>query len=177
MPPFHVLKDFVMAKRKTLNKDAPKKDTKFKPGDKAALKWTEETVLEVLQKMWDTVATDEDGEKPNNPVRANDIKTLAEVCLINKIGKQRISEWEKQFKDSAPISELLKNIKWVIETRMIYSGQTMDIFVLKNHYGYADKQEVDHTTKGESIRENKIDYSKLSATALKELSDALGPDG
>lgn len=161
-----------MTKNKTIKKKAARKNVdakgRFVKGNKAAEKWTEKTVLETLQKMWDTLATDDEGEKPLNPVRANDIKTLAEVCLINKVSKQRISEWEKDFASSAPVSELLKNIKWVVETRMIYSGQTMDIFVLKNHYSYSDKQEIDHTTKGEKIT-GEIDYSKLSDAALEEI--------
>ncbi|HRQ17718.1 MAG TPA: hypothetical protein PL085_11620 [Agriterribacter sp.] len=150
------------------------KDGRFTKGSTAAVKWTEKTVTEKLQAMWDTLATDDEGEKPANMVRANDIKTLAEVCLMHGISKQRISEWEKDFKDSAPISELLKNIKWVVETRLIYSGQFMDIFVLKNHYGYADKQEVDHTTKGKEMQQSLVfvDADSLSDAQIEKILNA-----
>lgn len=48
---------------------------------------------------------------------------------------------------------------------------TGSIFVLKN-MGWSDKQEIDHTTKGDKIQSNSIDYSKLSDAALREIANA-----
>lgn len=128
--------------KKTAKKGSSKPGT-FQPGQKAAEKWTEKTVLTIMQSMWETVATNEEGEIDKNPIRANDIKTLAEICLIHDVCPDTWAYWSNKFKETQSILRLIKKIEWVIEHRMIYSGQFMDIFVLKNKYGYKDKKEVD----------------------------------
>ena len=45
----------------------------------------------------------------------------------------------------------IKKIKKVCELRLSYSGQVMDIFHLKNHFGYTDKKEVENTIKGGGV--------------------------
>ncbi|MBO9657505.1 MAG: hypothetical protein J7527_01640 [Chitinophagaceae bacterium] len=158
-------------------KPGNKAGKKFEKGNTAALVWTAEKVEETLRKMWDTLTTDEYGDKPSNPIRANDIKTLAEPCLIHGVSKQRISEWEKDFKDVPAVAELLKNIKWVIETRLMYSGTFMDIFVMKNHYDYVDKKDVDHTTKGKAINQAPITFIPADRLSDEQLQQYLNQHG
>ena len=42
---------------------------------------------------------------------------------------------------------------------------------MKNRFGWADSQKIDHTTGGEKIKQE-IDYSKLSDAALREIANA-----
>jgi hypothetical protein len=176
-----------MKKPKKL-KPGRNEEGKFIEGNKAAEKWTEKTVLTKLQEIWATLVKDEDDEVNKNVVRSNDIKTLAEVCLMNGISKQRWSEWKEKFGEkkvenavnedySESVSELIKNIEWVIETRLVYSGGTMDIFVLKNHYGYKDNRELDLGNKDDKPFKTKtIDYSKIPDDVLDTLIAATSQD-
>lgn len=174
--------------KKAVKKSSPKppkdkdgnrtKDGKFQKGHTVNEVWTEAVVLEKLNIIWKTLTTDENGQPPigGNIVRANDIKLLGEVCLMHSVSKQRWNEWTEKFapklKDgtannplySEPITDLIKNIKWLLECRLNYSGATMDIFILKNHYEYKDQQHVDATTKGESV--NNPFYEFLKQTGI-----------
>ena len=153
---------------------------KFTEGNKANEKWNEEEVMKVLNAMWKDLTSDEDGNPPEhrNVVRANDIKLQGEICLMHNVTKQRWNEWEHKFapklKDgsenpnySEPVTDLIKKIKWLLECRLNYSGQTMDIFILKNHYEYKDQQHVDATTKGESVNNPFYEFLKQTSASTK----------
>lgn len=128
------------------------------PGNNAAEKWTEGTVLPILENIWDKL-TEGSEDVGGNVVRANDMKLATEVRLMFGVTKQRWKEWKDKFTTegtehfSDTVSDLIKKIEEVLEARLIYSGQTMDIFVLKNHYDYADKTQTDLTTKGKAIEQ------------------------
>lgn len=172
------------AKKKPAKKKGaiPGRDAKgkFIKGHKENETWTENTVLPIVKAIWDTLTEPLDPDsiipgKPFNVVRANDIKLLGEVCIMHSVSKQRWNEWKEKFaptlKDgikinplfSAPITDLMGNIKWLLECRLNYSGSSMDVFILKNHYEYRDQHQVDATTKGESI--NNPFYEFLKATS------------
>lgn len=161
-------------------KDRTKNGT-FKAGNKAAEKWTQETVLPILEKMWNKLTTDDDGNVPEdkNIVRANDIKLLGEICLMFDVTKQRWNEWEEKFtvqtlKDgtknknfSGPVSDLMKKIKWILECRLTYSGTTMDMFVLKAHYeesGFRFAERMDVTSKDKELGSSFLDFLKQTST-------------
>lgn len=153
---------------------------KFVKGNKAAEEWTEETVLPILQQMWHTLTTDENGEIPDdkNIIRSNDIKLLGEICLMYDVTKQRWNEWEDKFQvtednsySSKPVTDLIKKIRWILECRLNYSGQTMDIFILKAHYkdeGYRFAEQVDVTSKDKEIGSSFIDFLKLTSQGVKK---------
>src|SRR5438045_1846292 len=70
----------------------------FKEGNKAAEKWTEETVLPVLQKMYNTLVHDDiTGQAADNPVRANNIKLQKEICLMSGITGYIYTDWKNRF--------------------------------------------------------------------------------
>ena len=77
--------------------------------------------------------------------------------------RQRISEWRTQFKDNKLFSDTLKKIEDELENRMFKLGLSnkantaLVIFWLKNNYGWKDKTEIDHTTKGDKIVNNLTD--------------------
>ena len=61
--------------------------------------------------------------------------------------QQRFSEWKKEFENSEEISEAIKKIKEILETRVVVGAMkkelhvTMTIFHLKNNYKWTDKGE------------------------------------
>lgn len=60
---------------------------------------------------------------------------------------QRFSEWKKEHEDNEEISEAIKKIKEILETRVVVGAMkkelhvTMTIFHLKNNYKWTDKRE------------------------------------
>lgn len=128
---------------------------KFIKGNKAALKWTEETIIPELEKVLAVLTHDDSGDQNDNPVRANDIKYAEEAVMCTDVPLTAWDYWNStDFKATIPkesaVFLLLKQIKTICQYRLSYSGQAMDIFHLKNHYGYKDKveQEVTTTHKG-----------------------------
>lgn len=145
-------------------------------GNKLAEKWTEATVLPILEKMWKDLSSDDDGEPSKNPIRANDVKTLGEICLMHDVTYDQWEYWKEKFRDVEPVSRIFKKIEWVLENRLIYSGQFMDIFVLKNKYGYADKKEVDHTTAGEKMKQDTLVFVNADSLTDEQIAKITGND-
>jgi hypothetical protein len=120
----------------------PKTKTSFKKGQKAAQKWTISSITPHVQKVYEILTTSEDNDN-TNPVRANDIKYLEEAVLCAGVNICSWYYWLQLFeegklsKDTA-IFKLIKSMKKICELRLSYSGATMDIFHLKNHYNYND---------------------------------------
>lgn len=122
-----------------------------------AKKWTDKKIIEALTNIKGVLIEDASGEV--NPIRANDIKFIEEACMCAGVS---IWSWcyfldlmkAGRFPDGSPVFQLIKEIKKICELRLCYSGTTMDIFLLKNHYQYNDgvaKSEVDVTTKGQPL--------------------------
>jgi hypothetical protein len=104
------------------------------------------------------------------------------ACKAAGVGRVTYYEWLKNDPDFAAAvadlsevtldfaeSALLKNIK--------EGNTTAIIFYLKTKgrgRGYIERQEIDHTTKGQPIVQE-IDYSKLSDAALAEIIAASAP--
>ncbi len=84
--------------------------------------------------------------------------------LIYHLGfadRQSIYDYEKR----PAFSCIIKRARMKLEEGHVNYGRAMDIFVLKNHYGYVDKQEVSQTN---------IDLSDEELNRkIKELSDAI----
>ena len=99
---------------------------------------------------------------------------LGEVILSRGYSPQRFSEWEAKFdeKEYPVISESIKRIKAILETRLNLGGltgklnPTLTIFNLKNNYGWKDKTETDITSGGDKLN----GYNNLSADELRKLA-------
>ncbi|MDR1199992.1 MAG: hypothetical protein LBK94_13450 [Prevotellaceae bacterium] len=129
-----------MAKKKVQNRSSK---GQFLKGNKEAEKWDEKNVSKKLDQIWDVLTKPIEDADENNPVRANNIKTLAECCLMVDVTKNEWDYFLKKFTDeNSAVFRKIKNILWLLEARLIYSGETIDIFCLKNHYRYTDKNEV-----------------------------------
>lgn len=154
--------------------------TKFTEGNKEAEKWTPEATTELLIKMWDTL-TEGHEDMNGNFIRANDIKTVAEVCLMHDIDPDTWTYIKKKHEENPDVFRIIKKILWVVEHRLVYSGQAMDMFVLKNHYGYKDvrQQEIGNKDDKPFKTYNKtktIDYSKIPDNVLDALIAATSQD-
>lgn len=126
----------------------PKTKTSFKKGQKAAQKWTISSITPHVQKVYEILTTSEDNDN-TNPVRANDIKYLEEAVLCAGVNICSWYYWLQLFEEGKlskeeAVFKLIKSMKKICELRLSYSGSTMDIFHLKNHYDYRDatQQEV-----------------------------------
>ncbi len=86
-----------------------------------------------------------------------DIFYIGEVFEEKEYSRQRFSEWAKTFEKDEEISDTIKRIKDILESRINVGGlkgnlnSTMTIFNLKNNYNWKDKTETDITSKGEVI--------------------------
>ena len=112
-------------------------------GNKFAEKWTEETVLEMLEKMISFIE-----------VR----KAYAIVTVLSefKLYPQWWSEMTNKFKGNKRVSEAIRRTEACIESNIIkdtMSGDarsaTFSIFLLKNKFGYKDKTEEDLNLNGD----------------------------
>jgi hypothetical protein len=102
---------------------------------------------------------------------------LGELFNNRDYSPQRFSEWEEKFKDNPEISESIKRIKSLLETRLNSGGlrgklnPTMTIFNLKNNYGWKDKTEQDLNVKelpkpllgGNSVQTDELNSQDTSA--------------
>jgi len=81
--------------------------------------------------------------------------------------RQSVYDYEKNGEFSYTIKRARLHIENSYEKELLGKGVTGAIFALKN-FGWADKQEVDHTTKGQSL--NGKDLSKLSTDELRTMA-------
>ncbi len=79
---------------------------------------------------------------------------LGEIFEDLPYSMQRFSEWKETFKDNEQITETIKRIKGILESRVNVAGlkgkanATMVIFNLKNNYDWKDKNETDLNLEG-----------------------------
>lgn len=113
-------------------------------GNNYAEKWSKTTVLNSLNKIY-------------FDVEDNKIVYLA-ISLVNSDLYPDIWQyWITKFKSDDEVIRSIKRIEAKIEANLLSQAlsnkinSTVAIFVLKNKYKWSDKQEIDHTSKGESM--------------------------
>jgi len=84
-----------------------------------------------------------------------EIKNTADIFFLGQVfeerdySMQRFSEWKEKFKDNEEISEAIKRIQELLETRVVVGtmkkelNPTIAIFHLKNNYKWNDKIQVE----------------------------------
>lgn len=103
--------------------------------------YTEEYVKEQLSYILDTILSNKD------------IIYIGEIFEDLPYSRQRYSEWAKKFENIIEISDTIKRIDDILESRVNVAGlkgksnPTMTIFNLKNNYGWKDKTESDISIK------------------------------
>ena len=99
--------------------------------------------------------------------------TIAGLCVYLDISDQTLLNYEKQEK-YREFFGIVKKAKKIIENRWIELGATRDIdntmaiFVLKNGYGYRDKQEIKQDTTAVNTNYN-FDFSDKSDQEIEAL--------
>lgn len=120
-----------------------------KKGNKYAEKWTKVQVIKALTQI-------------HNYVIAEKVFYLAVALTENKLYTDIWNDWTIKFKEDREVSLAIKMIEAKIEANLLSQAAhnkinaTIAIFVLKNKYKWSDKQEIDHTSKGESITWNEV---------------------
>lgn len=78
------------------------------------------------------------------------IITKIQLFRDKEYSMHQFSNWRARYPEVQRIQQLSKKIEEVIESNIITSGVSKNpaffIFLLKNHYGYADKREVETET-------------------------------
>jgi len=119
------------------------------PGNKNAQKWTEEEALKLGEELLSWMK-----EKPENVffkeflIYENDYYEELTDYLSNKY-----ESFLNVLKKAKKIQEL-KIVKLSSDNKL---NPTMSIFCLKNLHDWRDRQDVDHTTKGEAIKNLQIE--------------------
>lgn len=110
-------------------------------------RWTPETILaEVQSILADIIAN-------------KSIIYLGEVYETRNYPRQRFSEWEKDYRSHSGISDAIKQIKDILESRINVGGLRNDLnpamtkFNLVNNYNWKDKSETaqDVTSNGQTL--------------------------
>lgn len=119
--------------------------TSFKEGNKAAEKWTVETVMPILTDMLQAA---KDGR----------YVWLGDALVNSYLYKDIWIEWKEKFKDNEPVFRTIKQIEQCFENNQYkgaLNGQlvaSVAIFGLKNNHGWRDKSETDLTTGGQPFK-------------------------
>lgn len=101
------------------------------------IKYTKEFVLQEVQYIIQEIRADKD------------IFYLGQVFDKRDYCIQRYSEWRKEFSEDEEISEAIKKIWDILETRVVVGAMkkelhpTITIFHLKNNFKWSDKFEID----------------------------------
>ena len=129
----------------------------FKAGNKMAEKWTEKDALKLAKELIDWIKETETDQAGKKTDKGN---IFVIDFLASKVYPPRIMPYlAKKFTAFQTIYEIAKNMQ---EAKLVKYGvadrlnATMTKFCLINHHGYVDKQNIDHTTKGEAVNDVKI---------------------
>lgn len=99
--------------------------------------YTADFVQQELDHMLERVLTD------------NDVVYIGQLFEDRPYSRQRYSEWVNQFSDEPQISDTIKRIDELLETKLVTKAlgnklnPTITIFTLKNKYNWKDKTEQD----------------------------------
>lgn len=109
--------------------------------------------------------TDEEGEpyQEKQWIRYPEQSTITGLALhLGFESRQSIYDYEKKGEYSYTIKKARLQVEYEYEKALMGKSYAGAIFALKN-FGWADKQEVDHTTKGESMNPTPVMFTKGSS--------------
>ena len=132
-----------------------------KKGNTYAEKWTKAEVLKALKQI------QAEAQRPTCTWLGT---ALVRVGLYREIW----TYWKEKFAKDIEVFQTIKNIDTIFEERLFSkalrgeANATVAIFGLKNNHGWKDRQEVDHTTAGESLNRIEIIISNPARPVTSE---------
>ncbi len=107
----------------------------------------------------------------NWEISGRKIPSIVSLAIHCDISKQRVYEWLKD-DDKSEFRDIVARVEAKQEEILIDNGldRTFDASLSKmmlSKHGYSDKQEIDHTTKGESLNDGP------SAEAVRKAKEAI----
>jgi len=114
-----------------------------KKGNKDA--WTDKEVIKVVGEMIK--------DAQENPT----VNTLMSICSRAEINRDLIGDWEKKFSNNPPVLRILKELRQLMECRLIERALNNEInagftkFLLKAKLGYTEEQNNVTIIKGDTI--------------------------
>jgi len=131
-----------------------------KRGPKGPTKYTEGFVLGELNSFLERLREDKDREI----IYINQLFEKKTYCV------QCFSEWANNFEKNEEISEAIKKVKEVLQSRVVTGmmknklNPTGCIFHLKNNYGWKDKQDIN--LGGQKDNPLEIDFRNMTESEL-----------
>lgn len=152
----------------------PEDGKQFVKGQKAAEKWTEKIAEQLVNDLIDWMnETDENGKDKGN------------IFIIDFLGSRRLCKSTAAYLANkfTTFSNLLEIAKTIQEAKLLKYGiadrlnASMTKFVLINHHDYVDRQNIDHTTRGEAVNDIQIRVAdKATIDKVKKLLQGDEPD-
>lgn len=99
--------------------------------------------------------------------------TITGLALALDTSRETLMNYEKRDDYFDTIKKAKDMVQNAYEKDLRAKGRSGDIFALKN-FGWSDKQELDHTTKGDKIRGFNFIIDDANNTTNKETETSLG---
>ena len=125
----------------------------FEENNKAAEKWTEETVMPIIERI-------------KEHSKSQDCYWLGSALVHEGLYKEIWAYWKEKFKDNETVFKSIKAVDTIFEDklfRMALNGTynaTVSIFGLKNNHDWKDKQEIEQTHHIEDMKSNQSQIFK-----------------
>lgn len=114
-------------------------------------------------------------EKEKEIEVANELPTIEGFCRSIKINKSTLHEWVKKYKEFTNAYKVAKDLQidlWLKNSLKGLYNPTFSIFAGKNMFGWRDKSEIDHTTKGEQMTYSEKQIDDIIERRIRSRKDS-----
>ncbi len=152
----------------------PEDGKQFQIGDKAAEKWTEKIAEQLANDLINWMNETDEDEKDKGNIFIIDFLASRRLCKSTTAYlAQKFSSFSNLLEIAKTIQEA-KLLKYGIADRL---NASMTKFVLINHHDYVDRQNIDHTTRGQAVNDIQIRVAdKATIDKVKKLLQGDEPD-
>lgn len=126
---------------------------------------------QILTDAWSYIQDFANDEIKEQKLKVN-LPSIEGLALYLEISRSTLYLWQKEHKDFSDIIEVLQQKQAQVLMNNGLSGNYNPTIakVLLTKHGYTDKQEIEQKTEHSGSIEHKIDHSKLSDAALREIA-------